>query len=286
MKYILLTGASTGIGYETSKFLIQNGYFVFGSVRKTEDAQRLEKDFGQNFKALIFDVRDTVQIAKAKTEVQEIIGTNYLAGLINNAGIVVFGPIQHLPIEEFENQMAVNVSGVLKVTQAFLPLLGAQLPKVEKPGKIINISSVSGLFTNPFLIPYCASKHALEAITDGMRREFLLYGIDAISIQPGPIKTPIWDKASMDDNPYNSTNYAPLMAQTNKLIAKTAKNGLEPIVLAKLIHKVLKKRRPKTHYIVMKNSLPMKLVRMMPSRWVDNIFKKQMQKALNRATQN
>ncbi len=279
MKYILITGASTGIGYETTQFLIQQGYFIFGSVRKEADALRLEAEFNENFKALIFDVRNEEQIAEAKLEVENILSGKYLSGLINNAGIVVFGPIQHLPLEEFETQMAVNVTGVLKVTQAFLPLLGAQLPKISNPGKIINISSVSGLFTNPFLVPYCASKHALEAITDGLRRELLIYGIDVISVQPGPIKTPIWEKASMEDNPYDSTNYGPLLAQTNKLIAKTAKRGLEPMVLAKLIYKILLKKRPKTHYIVIKNSLPIRIAKLLPVRWVDNIFKRQMMKA-------
>lgn len=278
MEYILITGASTGIGYETAKHLIRSGYFVFGSVRKQEDAQRLENELGEHFKALIFDVRDEKAIANARNEVQSILKNNNLKGLINNAGIVVFGPLQHIPMEEFENQIDINVFGVLKVTQAFLPLLGADKSRTGKPGKIINISSVSGTFTNPFLVPYCVSKFALESLTDGLRRELLIYGIDAISIRPGPIKTPIWEKAQVIDNQYDNTIYGPVLKSTNKMISKIEQNAIPPIKVAKLIQKILVQNKPKTKYIIMRNSLPVRIIRMLPSRWVDGIFKRQMKK--------
>lgn len=283
MQYILITGASTGIGYTTTKYLIQHGYFVFGSVRKAADAQRLENEFGERFKALLFDVKDEDAIQKSKTAVEDILGSNNLTALINNAGIVVFGPLQHLPFEEFQNQFEVNVFGVLRVTQAFLPLLGADKKRKGSPGKIINISSVSGTFTNPFLVPYCASKFALESLTDGLRRELLIYGIDAISIQPGPIKTPIWTKAKLPDNQYDNTDYDPVLKGTDKMIAKTERNAIDPINIAQLIHKILRKRKPKTKYIIMRNSLPIRFVRLLPDRWVDKIFKIQINKILEKS---
>ena len=234
MEYILITGASTGIGYATAQHLIQNGYFVFGSVRKQEDAQKLETDFKVNFKALIFDVADSEAIHNAKVEVEKIIGDNNLKGLINNAGIVAHGPLQHIPMEEFKYQFEVNVFGILRVTQAFLPLLGASQERKSKPGKIINISSVSGIFTTPFIVPYCASKASVESLTDGLRRELLMFGIDAISIRPGPIKTPIWKKAISTNNRYSETDYGAIYEKTNKLISKTEANAIPPIKVAKL----------------------------------------------------
>ncbi len=276
MKYVLITGASTGIGFATAGFLIEKGYFVFGSVRQLEDASRLSEKFGKNFKPLVFDVRDVSSIEKARKEVAKVVGENGLAGLINNAGIVVYGPLKHLPMKYFERQFEVNVFGVLKVTQAFLPLLGAKQPHKAAPGKIINISSVSALFTNPFLVPYCASKAALESITDGLRRELLIYGIDVISILPGPVNTPIWKKAGMRGNGYEETDYKAMMRQSGKLIAKAEARSIDAEILAKLIHKILVLKHPKTRYILANNRFQIMLSRILPDRWIDSIFKKMM----------
>jgi NAD(P)-dependent dehydrogenase (short-subunit alcohol dehydrogenase family) len=191
MKYYLITGASSGIGYATCQTLIKQGHFVFGSVRKESDAARLQQAFGNNFQALIFDVCDEKGVQDAVVAIAKVVGKNGLAGLVNNAGIVVYGPINELELSEFKRQMDVNVYGLLRVTKAFLPLLGAQHPQIFKPGKIVNISSVSGIFTTPFLVPYCVSKKAVEVITDGLRMELLPYGIDVVSILPGPVKTSI-----------------------------------------------------------------------------------------------
>ncbi|RMG82776.1 MAG: SDR family NAD(P)-dependent oxidoreductase, partial [Bacteroidetes bacterium] len=282
MPYIVITGASTGIGRKTTEYLIERGYFVFGSVRKKEDADRLEQTFGDQFKALIFDVRDNDAIQHSADLVRQTIGEENLAGLINNAGVAIFGPLQHIPISEFETQFDINVFGILRVTQAFLPLLGADRTRTGKPGKIINISSVSGIFTNPLLVPYCASKHAVESLTDGLRRELLIYGIDAISVRPGPVKTEIWPKALSADAPYMDTEYGPILASMNKLITKTEQNAIDAAKVAALIHKILTKKRPKTKYIIMRNSLPVRFIRLLPSRWVDAIFGKQMKKILAR----
>jgi len=276
MKYVLITGASTGIGYATASYLIEKGYFVFGSVRRQEDASRLSNELGTNFRALIFDVREEEAIEKARQEVTQIVGEGGLAGLINNAGIVVHGPLKHLPVKEFERQFEVNVFGVLKVTQAFLSLLGAKNPNKAASGKIINISSVSALFTNPFLVPYCASKAALESITDGLRRELLIYGIDVISIQPGPVKTAIWEKAGSGEKDYEETDYGSVMRQTNKLIAKAEARAIDAKVPAKLIHKILVLKHPKTRYILANNRLQIMLSRILPDRWIDGFFKKMM----------
>ena len=199
MKNILVTGASTGIGYYTVKLFLEKGYFVLGSVRKKEDADRLKNDFGNNFHPLIFDVSDQFGINQALEEADKILANNGLACLVNNAGIVVSGPLQHLSVEELHRQFDVNVYGVLRVTQAFLPYLGAQVPAKYPPGKIVNISSVSGFVTAPFLGAYAMSKYALESMSDAFRRELSIYGIDVVIIEPGAVSTEIWDKAKSID---------------------------------------------------------------------------------------
>ena len=278
MQYILITGASTGIGYTTSKYLVERGYFVFGSVRKEADGKRLENQLGRNFKALIFDVRDEVAIKKAKLEVENLIGEQGLTGLVNNAGIVVTGPMKHLETSAFENQFDVNVFGVVNVTRTFLPLLGASFPQKNPPGKIINISSVAALITNPFAVPYSASKKALEAITEGLRKELLIYGIDVISIQPGAVKTPIWGKAEMTGNPYEGTDYEGVMSMSNKMIAKYEVRGMNPLKISELIHKILIKKSPKVRYTISNNLWVIRLVNWLPARWVDKMLLKKFKK--------
>lgn len=276
MKYYLITGASSGIGYATCQFLLNEGHFVFGSVRKDADAKRLNDDFGQNFKALIFDVCNENAIQKAAEEVAKMVGKNGLAGLVNNAGIVVYGPLKELELSEFKRQMDVNVYGLLRVTKAFLHLLGAQHPAIFPAGKIINISSVSGIFTTPFLVPYCASKKAVEAITDGLRMELLPYGIDVVSILPGPVKTPIWAKAEEQKNDFKGTDYEHIMQRTTKMIAKVEQKAIAPERVAKLINGIFTNQKKRPHYIITANPWPMRIARLLPARWIDYFVKKNM----------
>ena len=194
MENVLITGVSTGIGYSLCKIYLDKGCRVMGSVRNQVDAERLTSEFGQHFHPLVFDVTDHNAINKSVKNVTELLGDEGLDCLINNAGIAVSGPVMHLSVEDYQRQFDVNLFGVIAVTQAFLPLLGAVKNYGNQPGKILNMSSVSGRIAFPFLSPYCASKFALEAFSDALRRELLLYGIDVISIEPGPIKTPIWNK--------------------------------------------------------------------------------------------
>src|SRR5690606_15134971 len=171
MKSILITGVSTGIGWSTAKLFLAKGYLVFGSVRKQADADRLQQEFGKDFHPLIFDVQDLKGIQEAYLEVKATLKDTSLDCLVNNAGVSVNGPMAYIALEEFSSQLDINVLGLVRVTQTFLPLLGFDnnLPK----GRIINISSGAGRVTRPFMAPYAASKHAVEAVSDGLRRELL-----------------------------------------------------------------------------------------------------------------
>src|SRR3990167_5251172 len=213
-KSVVVTVVSTGIGWGATKVLAANGFHVFGSVRKTADGERLKAEFGDAFTPLLFDVTDEAAVRAGARQVQAALGGATLAGLVNNAGIAVAGPLLHLPVEDFRRQMEVNVTAMVTVTQAFAPLLGAENPPRKDPGRIVNISSVGGRTATPFMAPYCASKFAVEGLSESLRRELLPYGVDVIIVAPGAVATPIWSKAEEQDiTPYANTVYAGPLAR-------------------------------------------------------------------------
>ncbi len=185
---ILITGASTGIGAACAADLARRGFRVFAGVRKDTDGERL-KDQSADIVPLLLDVTDSAQIAAAADTVGRTVGDACLAGLVNNAGIVVAGPLEILPLDELRRQLEVNVVGQVAVLQAMLPLLR------KARGRIVNISSVNGRFAPPYMAPYSASKHALEAINNALRLELRAWGIHVSIIEPGATATPIWDKS-------------------------------------------------------------------------------------------
>jgi NAD(P)-dependent dehydrogenase (short-subunit alcohol dehydrogenase family) len=275
-KYVLITGASTGIGYDAARYLIERGYHVFGSVRKLADADRVQAALGERFTPLLFDVTDEVGVGTAVAQIKETVGSSGLFGLVNNAGIAVPGPLMHLTLDEMRYQLEVNVMGVLAVTQACLPLLGAGKDSAYPPGRIVNISSVNGRNAYPFFGPYSASKHALEAITDALRGEMSIYGIKVIGVNPGPIQTPIWDKAeALDAAPFLGTDYEKALLYTRDLIIARGREGLPVEAVSKVIYQALESKRPQTRYPVVRNRLTgWTLPQLLPDKWVDWIVKR------------
>lgn len=277
MKNVLITGVSSGIGYDTTRYLIEKGFFVFGSVRTEEDVVRLSTQFPNSFKALRFDVTDEAAIKKSAAEVQTLLGDKPLFGLINNAGIAVPGPLKYVTSEELTKQLEVNVLGVHRVTNAFAEMLGATIGFKYKPGRIVNISSVSGLFASPFTGAYSISKFALESMNDVYRREFLPFGIDVIAIEPGPVKTPIWDKVKEVDlaKRFPNTVYDEILPKAQEIIKSAEKNAMPVEDISRLIHKILTVRSPKPRYIIHHNKLGFNLMRKwMPTRLIDWIIKR------------
>lgn len=250
-KSVVVTGVSTGIGWGATKVLVRKGFHVFGSVRRAEDGERLKAEFGDAFTPLQFDVTDEAAVRAGARQVEAALGGQTLAGLVNNAGIAVAGPLLHLPVDEFRKQMEVNVTGIVTVTQAFAPLLGAESPAHKDPGRIINISSVAGRTGNPFMAPYSASKFAVEGLSDSLRRELLPFGVDVIVIAPGAVATPIWSKAEeLDIKAYANTVYAEPLARLQAYMLGLGAKGLAPEVLGAAIHKALTTARPKVRYTV------------------------------------
>ncbi len=271
-KNILITGVSSGIGLAMAERLLNNGYFVFGSVRQGKDAERLKRKLGSNFYPVIMDVTDYPSIEAAKEAVIQNAHGNGLTALINNSGIVVSGPLKYLSMEDLEYQFRVNVFGLVKVTQVFLSLLGGEKSTIYKPGTIINVSSISGLLTLPFIAPYSASKHALESITDGLRRELDIYGINVVSVNPGAIKTPIWEKVKASRNVFAGTDYAGFEEYSKRQIEINEKDAIEPEVIAKTIQDIIEKKVRKPSYLLMKNTLVFKFMLALPKSLQDKII--------------
>ena len=275
---VVVTGASTGIGYAAAQEFVTRGFAVVGTVRKQEDADRLRAELGPRLYPVLMDVSDDASVQAAAAEIAALVGARRLAGLVNNAGIVVAGPLLHMDLDELRYQFDVNVVGVVAVTQALLPLLKARPALGHAPGRVVNISSVSGHITYPFLSPYAASKHALESISDGMRRELMLYGIDVVVMVLGAVQTPIWAKASEQDLArYARTDYAAAVAQMRAAAQEMGKGGLPaPQVSAAVAH-ALTTPKPKARYLMVNNYwMGWVLPRWLPTRLFDWAIAKQM----------
>ena len=272
---ILITGVSSGIGYGAAKELIHRDYKVFGSVRKQDDAERLQAEFGDSFMPLVFDVTDQGAIERAARLVQDHLNATGLGGLINNAGIAMAGPVEHLPIDAVAYNFNVNVLGIFRVTKAFLPLLGTRKEHPVQPGRILNISSISGKISAPFMAPYTGTKHAVEGISHCLRKELLPFGIDVVIIGPGQVQTPIWDKGSLDK--FKDTRYISSISKFFPYLINKGKNGMPLDQFSHRIADIFEAKKPKTRYaIVHKKFENWILPRILPDRVVDRAFLKKL----------
>jgi NAD(P)-dependent dehydrogenase (short-subunit alcohol dehydrogenase family) len=270
MRSVVITGTSTGIGWGTTKALIEHGFHIFGSVRKTSDAERLSKEFGDRFVPLFFDVTDEIAVQAAVADVRIRLSGERLAGLVNNAGVAVAGPLLELQIEEFRHQIDVNLVGVVITSKAFAPLIGTDPQLKGKPGRIINIGSVSGRNAMPFLAPYAASKFALEGLSESLRRELLPFSIDVILIGPGAVATPIWSKAEqIDIAPYLDTPYGTAVERLRSHMLSLGKHGLPPEKIGEAVFHALTATRPRVRYAVSAQPFQDWMARTLPKRIVD-----------------
>ncbi len=277
MPSVVITGTSTGIGWGTAKVLLDRGFRVFGSVRKQEDADRLKDEFGVNFTPLLFDVTDEAQVLAAARDVRAELEGETLAGLVNNAGIAVAGPVLELSADEFRRQMDVNVIGPIIATQAFGPLLGAD-PSLHGPkGRIVMISSVAGKNGNPLMSAYSTSKHAVEGLSESLRREMMLFGIDVIIVAPGPVKTPIWGKTEgVDISRYRNSPFLPALERIGKFMLRLGESGLPPEKIGELIHHALTAPNPRVRYQISPDPMRHLMTAVLPKRMVDRIIAKRL----------
>jgi len=275
-KSVVVTGASTGIGWATVKVLLQKGFRVYGTVRKQADAERLKAEFGSGFRPLLMDVTDKAAVESAAAQVAAELGQERLSGLVNNAGIAVPGPLMHLSLEAYRHQLEVNVIAPLLVTQVFGPLLGTDRSRIGPPGRIVQISSVGGKMGAPFLGAYAASKHALEGMSESLRRELLLYGIDVILIGPGSVATPIWDKAEGDDfSQYGKTDYAHSIRRFSQYFIAAGRKGFPPERIGESVLVALTAKNPRVRYAVVPHRfMNWTLPGLLPKRVLDRMIGK------------
>lgn len=263
MQNVLVTGTSTGIGHSTALELARRGWRVFAGVRKEADGEALKREAQGEVHIVLLDVADEASIDAAAALLAEQTGGE-LHGLVNNAGVYLGGPLELMRPDEIRKTLDVNVTGLLLLTRACLPLLRAA------QGRIVNISSISGLIAMPGVSVYAASKHAVEAVTDALRVELQPFGIKVIAVEPGGVKTPIWDKgakrdaAAREDRGTAETRelYAPLVRLLEKLNAKPG--GLPPEALAEVVTEALESAKPKNRYLVGKDAKALKLLTRLP----------------------
>jgi NAD(P)-dependent dehydrogenase (short-subunit alcohol dehydrogenase family) len=277
LRSVVITGTSTGIGWSAAKILLDRGFRVFGSVRKADDAARLQGELGANFVPLIFDVTDEAAVLAAAAKVRSQLEGARLAGLVNNAGIAVAGPSLEVPLDDYRRQMEINVIGPISVTRAFAPLLGTDEALSGAAGRIVMISSVSGVNGSPFVGPYSASKHALEGFAESLRRELIMFGIDVIVIGPAAVKTPIWAKAQeMDVAPFAASPYFPALQTMRAMMAELGNSGLPVERIGALVHEALTTPRPKVRYAISNEPLQLFMMRILPKRLIDRVVAKRL----------
>lgn len=248
---VLITGASTGIGAATALRLAELGWRVFAGVRREDCGRTLRQQARGDLRPVLLDVTDAACVAAALALVRDGAGEGRLAGLVNNAGIVVAGPVECVTMEDWRRQFEVNVFGVLAVTQAALPMLR------KAHGRIVNISSVSGRIVTPMLGPYCASKFALEAISDALRVELREQGVRVSLVEPGAVQTPIWEKSlgAVRERealypPEAKAVYGRQVAKLQALAEQAAREAMPVHKVVAAVAHALTAKRPKPRYLL------------------------------------
>ena len=271
---MVVTGASTGIGEACALHFDKLGYRVFAGIRKAADGESLRRRASARLVAVRLDVSDETEVEQAARNVIEALGGGGLAGLVNNAGIVVGGMLEFLPLDALRHQLEVNVVGQIAVTQALLPSLR------KARGRIVNIGSVSGLISSPFTGAYSASKFALEALTDSLRMELRPWKIHVSIVEPGFIQTPIGTKALAAEEALRAQLPAEALqlygssvrAVRDATLREAAKAAPTEVVVKAVVH-ALSARRPRTRYVVGAHSgFQISLARALPDRWRDALI--------------
>lgn len=275
-KTAVVTGVSTGIGRAIAKSLVDAGWRVFGSVRKEKDAADATAALGANFTPLLFDVTDDAAIRREAAKVDAALGGRTLNALVNNAGVAVAGPVGYLDLEDLKRQIDINVYGPIRVTQAFLQMLGADHSRQGAPGRIVNMSSIAGKIASPFMSPYAMSKHALEALSESLRRELIVHGVDVIIVGPGAVRTPIWAKADdLNIDRYRNTEYFDDLSRLKDMMQAVGEAGLEAEEVGALVLNILTAANPKTRYPILRNKFAMwTLPNLLPKRMIDKAVAK------------
>jgi NADP-dependent 3-hydroxy acid dehydrogenase YdfG len=270
---VLVTGVSSGIGLAIAEDLLGRGYQIFGSVRRLEDGASLQRQWPDAFVPLVFDVTDANALPGVVAQVREKLAGRDLTALVNNAGMNLVGPLMHQPLADVRRVFEVNVFGMLAVTQAFLPLLGARRGRTGPAGRVVNMGSVSGAITVPFMGTYSATKHAVEAVSQALRRELSMYGIEVSTIEPGMVRSKLGEKRLLEkvEERYAQTDYTAWLAQFDRSIAVQEDNAPPADKVTAAVRHAIESPKPRTRYPL---DPIWKIGRLLPDRVFDKmIFK-------------
>jgi NAD(P)-dependent dehydrogenase (short-subunit alcohol dehydrogenase family) len=274
VKSVLITGASTGIGRTCALHLDRLGHRVYAGVRTEDRAQELRELASDRLVPLVLDVTDQAQVDEAAERIGKDDAGLY--GVVNNAGVALGGPLEYLPIDIWREQLEVNVIGQVAVTKAMLPLVRAAR------GRIVFIGSIGGRVATMLLGPYCASKFAIEAISESLRHELHPWGIHVCVVEPGSIKTSIWEKGRQYADrierelpPEAGAQYGGHIAVLRKALDMQDRQAADPEKVASAVEHALFARRPKTRYVVGTDArIQSAMVRSLPARPRDAIIRR------------
>jgi NAD(P)-dependent dehydrogenase (short-subunit alcohol dehydrogenase family) len=266
---VLVTGTSTGIGRATAVHLAGLGFDVLAGVRREGDGEAVRELSPQRIEPIVLDVTVPEQVEAARARVQE----TGLAGLVNNAGVTVQGPVEFVDLDDFRRQMEVNLVGPLALTQAVLPQLRASR------GRIAMVSSIGGRWALPFLAPYNASKFALEGLSDSLRMELRPLGVHVAVIEPGSVATEIWRKGEEASReaiesmpPEARETYGARLEKMADAAAEAGARGIAPEKVAEVIAHALTASRPRTRYLVGTDArMRGRLKKLLPDRVADTL---------------
>ncbi len=266
-------GASSGIGESCALYLASQGWRVFATVRKQEQADRLKQVTPDNLYAVLLEITDQSSVRQLAKAILRELGDGTLDGLVNNAGIVLSNAVEILDISDLRRQLEVNFFGHVSVIKAFLLLLR------KSGGRIVNISSTSGRIALPFLSPYAASKFALEAMSDTLRVELRPWGIYVSIIEPGSITTPIWDKSIQaaherirDLPPEALELYRAVIYRVQQAASEIGRSGLPPLEVSRAVEHALVSRHPKARYVIGKGTRWVLLAERIAPVWLRDWF--------------
>ena len=259
MKSVLVTGASTGIGRATTRYLDKHGYFVFAGVRKESDLESIQRESSINVKPIILDVSSCNNINNAVTTVKNATNKHGLFAIVNNAGITTIGSLETSELGDYKKVFDVNLFGMVAITKSFLPLLrNFQERNTRKICHIINISSIAGLQGYPLFSAYNSSKFAVKGFSEALRLELFSSGINVSVIEAGAIATEIWNKSSDEilalksklKSSNHSDHYLNALDKTETLLTKAQSKAASPDIVAELIHKIFSSNSPKFSYLI------------------------------------
>jgi NAD(P)-dependent dehydrogenase (short-subunit alcohol dehydrogenase family) len=275
---LVITGVSSGIGYETAKLAITKGARVFGSVRSATDGDRLKRELGSAYTPLIFDVRDEGAVRAEAARIKSLLSGHTLSGLVNNAAIGIPGPLELQSIQQIRDQIETNLLSVFIVTQAFLPHLGLDCSLKGKPGRIINISSLLGRIGVPFGTAVCASKFGLEGLSEALRRELRFIGIKVIVMGPSAVMTASHPELELLLGRYGGTVYGEAFDTVLRAVLNMRESGMEPSVVAEAVWHALVTSHPRLRYSPWRPSVEQALYRALPRRLLDWTIERRMRR--------